>query len=308
VFDRLLIISGARQRAHAVSVHKGGSTLRNIVIWMPNVAGYASGALSFFDFDANNPATSPDNNALSPVAVYNCTGVSQQTAANETSGPIDLVAGEAAFSDTSGIGNNVMYAPSGSTPVTGDAPIDTTSTFAGVTSRMKGVQFNYEMLNQTMSSVPNGGTMSIPYSDLRIRDQNGSGSGAATNQAYWQSRDAGDVLHQIAIGTSGTFDTYRSADGDFTVTFGASTVVITNTSGSSWNGPEFLLRLDRKSLLDTDLPLQTQFATPDNVPTGQHQSGSAAEGSATGLTAHTDFLCDYRPATGVSRGAWQDAA
>ena len=290
IFDRLLLIGTARQRAKMISCHKGGATFRNMLLFQPDVPGYSSGANEFFDFTANNPT---GTNNSEPVRVYNVTAISLQSAANENGGPMDLVGGTGTFSDIT-IENNVVHVPNSSSPVTGSAPIDTTGALAGVTPRYKGVQYNYEHVTGSLgSSLPNGGTITVPYSSLLIRDHNGDGPGTVTNQAYWQAIEATDTLHMFSLNG----DVQHAANGDFTVSFGASSVTITNTSGSSWSGgTNWWLALDRTSLLDSELPLQTQFANPATVPAGTPLAGSPADGGAgLGMRAHRDFHEAVRP-------------
>lgn len=295
VFDRLLLIGTARQRARMVSVHKGGSSFRNMLLIQPDVPGYVGGAFQFFDFVANNPRGT--NNA-EPIRVYNVTAISLQSAANEASGPMEFIGGTGSFTDVT-IENNVLHIPNSSSPRTDAQPIDTTTAIPGVTPRYKGVQYNYEHVNGSFgSSLANGASMTVPYSDLLIRDHNGDGPGTQTNQSYWQAIQGTDTLHMFSLNGN----VQHAANGDFTVSFGASAVTITNTSGSSWSG-NWWLALDRKSLLDSELPLQAGFANPATVPVGTPTGLSPAIGGATlGLHDHLDFYEAVR-ADPASQGA-----
>jgi hypothetical protein len=297
VLDRLVLIGTARQRAKMVSCHKGGSTFRNMLLFQPNVPGYATGANEFFNFVANNPR---NNNDDAPIRLYNVTAVSLQNAANENSGPMDLVGGTGSFSNVT-IENNVLHIPNTSSPQTAAQPINTSTALPGITPRYKGVQYNYEHVNGSFSgSLANGASMTVPYSDLRIRNHNGDGPGTQTNRAYWQAIETTDTLHMFSLNGN----VQHAANGDFTVSFGTSNVTITNTSGSSWSG-NWWLALDRTSRLDSELPLQTQYANPSSVPVCTPLSGSSAIGGATsGLHDHLDFYESVR-ANPASQGAIQ---
>lgn len=293
VFDRMLLMGTARQRTNGVSVHKGGSTFRNIYYYQPDAPRYIGGPSKFFDFTANNPQNGNDD---APVRLYNCTALSMISASNEgEGGPMELIGGVGSFNDAT-IENNILHIPNGSIPITTAAPLNLTTPMPGITPRYKGVQYNYEHVRGSFSSsLADGASMTVPYSDLLIRDQNEGGPGTQTNQAYWQAIESIDTLHMFSLNGN----VQHAADGDFTVSFGASSVTITNTSGSSWSG-NWWLALDRKSLLDSELPLQTQFASPTSIPVATPLAGSnAIDNAGLGWSAHTDFYESVRsdPAT-----------
>ncbi len=298
VFDQLLLLGTTRQRAKGVSIQKGGTTLRNIYYFQPDAPRYIGGPSNFFDFTANNPNGTNNNE---PIRLYNCTAVSLISAANEGSGgPMNLVDGTGSFADVT-IENNIVHIPNGSLPVTASGPLDLSATVPNVTPRYKGVQYNYEHVRGTLdASIPNGGDLSVPYSNLLVRDHNEQGPGTATNQAYWQAIEAIDTLHMLSLNG----DVKHAANGDFRVSFGSLGVTITNTSGSSWNvGMKWWLALDRKTRREVELPLQTQFASPPEVPVAKPGIGSPAYQSADrGLVTYMDFFGDIRP-TQASMGA-----
>lgn len=297
VFDRLVLIGTSRQRAKMVSVHKGGASFRNLLAFQPDTPGYIGGARRFFDFAANNP-TNGNNDA--PLRVYNVTAISLQSAANENNGPMTLIGDTGTFFNVT-VENNVLHVPNSATPVIASAPIDTATAVTGVTPRYKGVQYNYEHVAGILAAnVADGSAITIPYTDILIRDQNGDGPGTVTDQTYWQATEAIDTLHMFSLNG----DVKHAANGEISVSFGASEVTITNISGATWtSGAKWWLALDRKSRLDSELPLQTQYATPAAVPAGTPLAGSNADGGAgLGLRAHRDFYGNVRP-NPASQGA-----
>ena len=154
-----------------------------------------------------------------------------------------------------------------STPVTAPAPLDLSTPIGGVTPRYKGVHFNeFGQENGTFSSsIGNNGSFTLPYP-------------AGTNQSYWQAIQSTDTQHRIRISNT----TYHAERADFTVTYQASSVRITNTSGTNWSGT-WQLRLDRKSLRS---PIPATYASPATLPLPRPVS---AIGSGQGLISYADF-------------------
>lgn len=297
VFDRLLLIGTSRQRATMVSVHKGGATFRNVLAVQPDTPAYVTGSNQFFDFEANNPMGTND---VEPVRVYNVTAVSLQSAANENSGAMTLVGSTGSFADVVAE-NNLLHAPSGAQPVTGSGPVDLSTPVPGVTPRYRGVRYNFEHPTGTLASgVPQGGSLTVPYAQILVRDQNGQGPGTPTSQAYWQATQGTDVLHMFSLNGK----VMHAAAGQITVALGGSGVTITNTSGEPWEaGTNWWLALDRTSRLDAEMPWQTQYANPSSVPLATPLSGSpAAGGAGLGLTDPLDFYGAERTSP-ASRGA-----
>lgn len=96
---------------------------------------------------------------------------------------------------------------------------------------------------------------------------------------------------------------YYADDGAISVSFGATAVTITNTSGATIPAPtapwDRCLLLDMLEHLDTDLPMQTQYAAPSIVPKARPATGSNRLTATTGLVAQTDLL-------GMTRAGYLD--
>lgn len=127
----------------------------------------------------------------------------------------------------------------------------------------------------------------------------------ATNQAYWTAIEATDTLHVLDLDGTGTGrGGFHRQLGEISVTFGATEVVIENTSAETWPaGVPWVLKLDRKSLLG---PFESAHSSVGlTAPTGKPQAGSAAQASGdTGLKPYDDIQLTVRPSSGNSRGAF----
>ena len=289
LFDRALVVGTARTFGTLIRIHRGGFTARNCIGYMPNVPLFGTNTPAhMFNFGSDNPGT---GNLDAPVAIYNNTLLS-------------LFPGSSMSLATNGVftnyteENNVAHVPNSGAPITTYQPINTSlaQAVAGVTLRYRGVRYNYD--HQTGSfggTIANGGSFTVPYSQIGRQDRFGYGPSGATDQAYWQAIEGTDTRHMLAAG--GTL--YQASNGDFTVSFGTSSVTITNTSGSNWSGTWYL-RLDRASIRESELPVQTQYA---NYPNGVREplpsgNSTAIDTAVLGLTAYHDF---YRAARGTAR-------
>ena len=296
LFDKVLCIGTCRSSGFA-GMHFGGTTVRNALMIMPTVTPY--GGLThpdnYFQISPNNPQP---GNMDAPMRFYNNSFVSflNQSTSKFFSNGASL------WSDFTEE-NNIHYIPNAG--VNADGSVDLTTTLLRnatepLRPRFAQVRWNYALETGSVGSVPNGGTISIPYSSIGRQNELGEGPNGATDQAYWQAAAAaGDDLHMINFGPR----TYYAAIGEMTVSFAnSSNIVITNTSGSTWSG-SYHLRLDRKSYLDSELPAQTQYTNPATLPNCAPQTAPGPQNTL-GLIADHDAL-GVRRTQPISRGAIQ---
>ena len=136
VVDKMLAIGGYGNGSF-VRIEMGGTTIRNSLFIQPNVKRVAGEFRRVLTQKAN-PNNDIALNPAEPVAVYGCTLVNLANAANggrdtEFDGPAG--AGWPGFGPLSSyftdltIENNVRHIPNIGSPVTADAPLDTTELF-----------------------------------------------------------------------------------------------------------------------------------------------------------------------------------
>lgn len=253
----------------------GGTTRRNCYTWAPNIPYYdaTSGFSPIIGYDTDGTGTTSANYAVDMLN-YNNTAMilHDDNAASLTDGD-DTLWGANYVRE-----NSINHQPNVGVPVTASAPINTstaTEVVPGVTPRFSGVRWNYGIIDTGISSLANGASVDISYPDST--DGLGNGDATQTDQAYWLALPSSDDKHMI--GVAGSLP-YRAERGDFTVQFLASVIRITNTSGEAWTASgtptNIQLHLDRKSRLRTDIPVETEYASPSSVPMPRPQSGSSA--------------------------------
>lgn len=273
VIDKALLIGTAKTSKAFIVSEFGGMTVRNVLGIMPNAQAYHGIAWrGGVVYEVNNPNAA---NIGTPMAVYGSTFYSLRNTANDNGHDWVTDWGASVFDDVT-VENNVLHAPGLQTPVTGDAPVNTSAQIAGVQTRYRGVLYNFDTESGTLgSAVPNGGSFTLPYP-------------AGTNRAYWQAIEATDTQHKIRVGQF-----YHAELGQMTVTFLSSNVRITNTSGQTWtNGTDWILRLDRKSMLPG---LDPVYNSPLALSYPVVQSGSQGfETADLGYQAHDDFFGTVR--------------
>lgn len=269
--DKCLFIGSARSLGFA-DLQFGGTTLRNCLYILPDSPNYENFSAHLIDAVPDNPSPANDT----PFAIYNTTFY---VARPEQWG---LFSEANTFFSNFITENNIYHLPNAPSPVTGDGPIDETTPIPGITPRFAQVRWNYPFITGS-ASVPNGGTLTIPYASIGLQDITGNGPAGSTDQAYWQARlAAGDNRHMIVFTGTGPMFATR---GNFTVSYDDPVnIVITNTSGGPWNG-NFELRLDRKSDLR---PALTQYKSPDTLPTCR-PLGPIGPGPNTATFAYDDF-------------------
>lgn len=209
-----------------------------------------------------------------------------------------------AFSVASGtVENNVVRFPARS--IGGALEPLGTSALAGFASRWKGVRWNFPAIGgpsfadgiKTVgdfsggSDVPDGGTITVPYPDYTGYN---AGAGFQTNQALCQANST--QFHQVTLrGTSTRYSpSAAGGNGAIEVSFGASDITITNTSGATWAAAtQIWIMLD---LSDYHMAAKTGTSTfGQTVPVPLPATGSdAILGSRTGLFAHGDFFGTVR--------------
>lgn len=270
LIERNVMIGNARTFAF-FSAHFGGTTFRNNLCYMPDVPIFDGFIYEFRNIDPEAPAAGNDV----PFQVYNNSYISRETAGNRPlviNHPDSVVpsAPDSWWSQLDDV-NNLFYNPGS----TGEGPVDFSTVLAGVVPITASVRFNYQAYSGTFSSLANGASVVLPYSSF---DRStgfthpilNTGSTASTDQAYWQAAEAaGDDRHFMKCNLGIIY----AHLGHFAVAYEAGGIRITNTSGSTLDGG-YLLRLDRKSHLDTDLPPATAYASPTSIPTCAPQSGA----------------------------------
>ena len=291
ILDKVLMIAGAKTLGPFSIPQFGGTTFRNVIGIVPNTPQWHVGGNwpSVFSFVPDNPA---GDNGQAPVAVHSSSFVCLIDSANDQSITWSLDDGSTAFASKT-LENNVSHAADLNVPVTGDGPLDLTTTISGVSARYKGVRFNFASQSGGFGgNIGPGQSFTIPYAaitDALVRQN----PGTPTNQAYWQAIAGIDTRHLLVTrNDSGNAVIFAAEDGELSVSFEASVVRVTNTSALTWY-TDYSLRLDRKSLIP---PMQTAYASPAALPLPRPQAGSGALNTGDlGLRAYDDFLGNVRP-------------
>jgi hypothetical protein len=271
----------------------GGCTLRNFFIFWPNTPAGQSLPAGVI----NNSASTTNGANARRVAIYGLTFYSPITGANKAnaggSTSFDLWEpnGQTPFSNLIAE-NNVVHLPAQGVPQVASAPVQLVA-IPGLTTLFRGPRWNFPLVEVSLASdVPNGGTVTFPYPNDTALHPNGR----ATNQDYFLT-PPGQNQHILGI-TGNVFPNagkpLRSWAGEFSVSFGASNITVTNTSGIVWpSGRTLALQLDRRNDL---VPPLAQYASPESVEVPVPIAGSPALGGAiTGLIPIDDLLGGRRP-------------
>lgn len=279
IADKVLMISTAKSYECFIRADFGGLTVRNAYGILQNVPDWFSGNGWQGAILHWSNASSPSSNANGPMRFYGNTFVNQRNAANDNgdSWPVRQTV-TTAFNNVTEE-NNILYAPSIDTPVTSpDSTMDTASNIAGVTAVYGGVKvFPSEFQGEAsgLGSLASGNSMTFSYP-------------SGTDQTYWQARLAGDNKDVINDGTAEGSSKYYAEDGDFTISFDASVITITNTSGSTWTSASRQLLLDYGSNTSA-LALDATYANTSTLTLVQPDTGSSALNPGTGLFPYDDF-------------------
>ncbi|MBT8475186.1 MAG: hypothetical protein KJO78_06905, partial [Alphaproteobacteria bacterium] len=253
VIDKALLV-GTAQTTNQIVLGSSGTTLRNIIGIMPNVA-YESGISEFVTYLTDNP----QNNVLNePVRLHNCTFLNLDDADD-----MAMVAGGQIWNDYTEV-NNVFHAPDQPGAVTGQGPIDTAAP-SGFSAVYPGRRISTQKVRVTPGgTVGTGGTVtSIPYP-------------AGTGPSDFTAADA----HAVLAGS----DYHFAAKGEIAVAFGASSISVTNLSGSAWSAGT-QLTFNFKRIAHTTEPAS---ASPGFVPLPRPGAGSSARTASGGLLAYHD--------------------
>ncbi|NNF90218.1 MAG: hypothetical protein HKM96_02465 [Boseongicola sp.] len=241
VFDKIVLM-GTTESQWLVDCNQGGTTFRNCLGFMANVPMFSAGVdQALFAFNPDD--TSDPNNANTPVAAYGCTLVSLLTSANNRNVEVltpDNVSGifESGFNNTT-FENNIEYMPNQNAPVTPVA-LETT-TPSGVSPRFQGMAESVSAVSKTGNG---SNTITISYSELL------DSGGNPTSQAYWQARvAAGSTWHFLL--SDWNYEYLHADLGELSVSFNATDVTVSRTSGTWANGETLRVKLDQSDNLPT---------------------------------------------------------
>lgn len=235
----------------------GGTTLRNGLIVRPDMS-YQFASYNMLDFSVDLPSA---DNTTAFMDVYNCTFL------NQSSTLVSSVFHNLVNFPNATNENYVIHEPNaGNTP---DIPISLANPIAGFTPRNLGERVSVEKALHAIGTVPSGGSVSLPYP---------AGTSAADFSAGGRH----------TIRTNGSY--YFSYRGECSLSFGASDITVTNTSGADWS-VDIRMGLDRETLATNGT-----YATPASLPLPQPQAGSPAMLNEGGYIAHTNFLTATRTA------------
>ena len=278
LFDKVLILNGGGKTGTFGTINFGGTTFRNTLFAFLNVPDADDFAIQqCLDLRGQNATAA---SLAAEFKLYNCTSLNLRNAAND-GGDNPRLYGTVNFTELTDEGN-VVHGPDLDTPVTANS-VSLTATLPGFTPRYRGIRQNFPFETGTLSAnIGSGAHFTLPYP-------------SGTNQAYWQGLPAGDNFHAMRMGNT---THYAAFDSGFSVSYEASHVRITNTSGTTWNsGSNWTLRLDRKSQLPG---VDANFGNPSTeIPAPLPVLGSDlfANGDL-GMIAYDDFLTEVRPGPG----------
>jgi hypothetical protein len=299
VIDKLIVLGNAQLNDVHIRL-TGGTTLRNALLWTPNVPATHDAPNVFLNTSANSNFA---NNVNRPVRIYGVTCYSARTSANAqfsgggNSNYTQLGAGAAPLFANLVAENNLIHCPAQSAPLVASAPVQMVA-IPGLTTLYRGPRWNYPTLSQTLAAnVPNGGTITFAYPN----DTGQHPTGRATNQAYFQTPPG--LNQHLMSGVGGITPALRSARGQFSVTFGPTNITVTNTSGVAWTaGQTAHLLLDRRNDIGPNLAI---FASPAVVEVPQPLAGSPAIAAATAGLVPIDDLFARRRLVPRTRGAFE---
>ena len=280
LFDRMLVVGSAVTSGEMVDFGHGGITLRNAYFLLPPVKRLSVGLQKVIKVIAESPSSTT---YTAPIKLYNNTFfMMQPSSANADRNPIFTDAvndwGSLFFSE-----NNITYTPYNAvSPNVADEPFSMPA-ITGFTPRFIGLRAGPARLQQAITSgIANGGTVTFNYP-----------------AGFTQADFAPGNGHALTLSKT---EHYFEDRGQIAMSFGPTTITITNTSGDLWpSGKTIIL-----NLIPTNPVTDTSFATPTTgltylVP----QSGSPAyRGSTTGNRAVHDYWSTVRPTGPDTRGAF----
>ncbi len=262
IFDKILTIGTPETQWH-VDCTFGGCTFRNVYAFEANVPKYSQGiGQGMFVFGEDD--TVIPSNLDTPVSIYSSTFVSLLSSTNQRA--VNTSA-QASIPGVFHVGNfnnftaenNIEYMPNQNSPSIAD-PVDITTPITGgrfgapvVTPRFKGSAESVAAIEVTGDG---SSTLTLSYSQLV------DPSGNATNQSYWQSREAAGSTMHFLLAPNYAF--MHAELGEINVAFNASNVTVTNTAGTFGNGARVYVKLDQSDKLPG--ANQTHDITGQTVP------------------------------------------
>ena len=308
IIDGCFYFSGHSSQSPIFS-NASGVTVRNVHVVQPSVSRVNTNQRGFFEV-ASRWTFDPDTIGAAPIKVYNCTYIYLKTDAQNVGTVEDPEIFNYIDDGDNFTGmveqNNVIHKPNAgptATQVTTFWPLSTSPLFTprdtvGYFQTDPGLtNFDPWMTSNPVlgSSWNNGETKTFAY---------GSPYNIAAMAALGQSDFAGSYGNEQVIFGSAY---YTAADGDISVSYGASNIQVTNTSGVNWvanNSLSLALHLDMGATAPVApgrAPSPTEWA--DNKPL----TGSAALGAAlSGNVSYMDILGTTRTAP-ADKGAWEVA-
>jgi hypothetical protein len=309
VFSDNILIGTAKNLGTAMEVWRSGLTVRNNLFVMPDVAlVQAQGAPCLKLGGQKNAVVSPDN-ASNPIVVHSNTCLNLLGEPNAGGKAWEFLENVDDYFTSLTAENNLVHRPHMARAETAFAPVDVATALEGITPRFRGERYGYRPTDPIIPAgdVPHGGSFAVPYSAILkvLQDQTPVAGGGATDQAYWLAIAATDTRHSLHLRRQR--QRLHAELGHFTVSFDATGVTVTNTSGYTWKADAegFRLSLDRTSLIPA---MDTTYASPATIPLPRPLAGSPAIGGATmGRVTPADALQADR-ADPPSQGALEPAA
>jgi len=213
-----------------------------------------------------------DANRDAPIQIYNNTFIDLRAEGDlETVQATDFSVlsntGNGNFTDAT-VANNVNHQPYVTThSVTADAPIDLDTLMNGIIPRHQGTRrgFNHEEGTFASQVSGSGGTFTLSYADVKDTVHNYTvDDGSATTQGYWTALSEGNHHLEVDLAAAGEGGHYmaEAPSPEFTVSFGASEITVTNNTGYDFEiGDTWILRFDRNSLHEAWRLEQTSVGT-----------------------------------------------
>lgn len=264
VIDKFLFISDYSSFG-GFSCAFGGTTLRNGMIVRLSMNYQSATPLTFLNFGLDGTDA---GNRNTPVDIHNVTFLNLHN--EQVSEPLRQIDN---FLNAT-VENNIYHEPNIPSPNTADGPLDLSTDIPGVTPRNLGERASVEKVQVTDVSVSSGGTVTVPYP-----------VGTSASDFSTAGR------HTVLVGGNYYFS-YRS---ECSLSFGGSSITVTNTSGDGWSG-DLRLGLEQETL-----STNSSLASPSNVPMPIPQTGSSALNNSGGYQSYTNFLTAQRA------GPWKGA-
>lgn len=283
-----IIVAASRKGGVFGNDSNGGVSLENCLVIRPDIAsdapwlpGSSIGMKGVPDLDRDS--------LESAVAILHCTVVNLVSDAHYSGAyvPIGGADGGVYFKRAT-FANNVVHTPNRADGLTSDGPFDLEALWSPVDRGYKIGVARGQWGAGLPAAVAPGGTVTIPYADL---NQPAGWQAASYAQAMFTADPSRHRDHWIRFGGSdaaseeaaSTGAIYTAVSGQIAVSFGASAITITNTSGVTWPaGTSLDFGFDHRTVPMTSIP---SYNPVNGLPDGMVQL--------------------YRPAPGS--GAYQDA-